>query len=282
MSIYKIVSWNVNSVRARLEAVAVWLKEYQPNVLALQETKVEDVHFPVAFFEELGYHVTFHGQKSYNGVAILSKEPPTDVVFNGQPQGSPPRASSQSVESADAEINVLDKEARILAVTFGKLRVVNIYVPNGQDLTSEKYSYKLSWLEQFRQYIAEELVRYPNMVILGDFNIAPEDADVYDPKIWQDRVLVSQKERFALEKLLRLGLKDSFRLFDQPKDHYSWWDYRAASFRRNMGLRIDLILIGHALVKQCVKSDIDKTPRGWDKPSDHAPVWINLLLDGNE
>lgn len=279
MSIYKITSWNVNSVRARLDSVAAWLKEYQPNVLALQETKVEDAHFPAAFFEELGYHVTFHGQKSYNGVAFLSKEPPTDIVCNarsqgGQPQGLPLQESS--------EVNVLDKEARILAATFGTLRVINIYVPNGQDLTSEKYVYKLSWLEQFHQYIAEELVRYPKLVILGDFNIAPTDADVYDPKIWQDRVLVSQKERFALEKLLRLGLKDSFRLFDQPKDHYSWWDYRAASFRRNLGLRIDLILISRALMKQCIKSDIDKTPRGWDKPSDHAPVWINLLLDGQE
>lgn len=279
MSIYKITSWNVNSVRARLDSVAAWLKEYQPNVLALQETKVEDAHFPAAFFEELGYHVTFHGQKSYNGVAFLSKEPPTDVVCNARPQGGQPQGLPLQESS---EVTVLDKEARILAATFGTLRVINIYVPNGQDLTSEKYVYKLSWLEQFHQYIAEELLRYPKLVILGDFNIAPTDADVYDPKIWQDRVLVSQKERFALDKLLRLGLKDSFRLFDQPKDHYSWWDYRAASFRRNLGLRIDLILISRALMKQCIKSDIDKTPRGWDKPSDHAPVWINLLLDGQE
>lgn len=251
---YNIASWNVNSVRARLDAVCAWLQEHQPDVLALQETKVENGSFPKEAFEVLGYHVLFHGQKSYNGMATISKLPLTDVV--------------------------IDEECRRLSATLDMngtpLRIVNVYVPNGQDLSSEKYVYKLAWFENLRDLLAEELTRYPETLILGDFNVAPTDDDVFDPKLWHERILVSSKERFALEKLFHLGFKDSFRLFDQPKEKYSWWDYRAASFRRNMGLRIDLILLSRALAGRCTHSDIDKTPRGGERPSDHAPVWVML------
>lgn len=257
----KIASWNVNSIRARMEAVLPWLEEHQPDILALQETKVENHQFPVAEFESAGYHIIFHGQKSYNGVAILSKQPLSDIL----------------TQWPSEQEN--DPQCRLLAATLGDVRVVNVYVPNGQDLTSEKYTYKLEWLKRFRDFVSEELVRYPKMVLLGDFNIAPCDEDVYDPKVWKDCVLVSEPERHALQRLFNLGFKDSFRLFNQPKEKYSWWHYRAMAFRRNMGLRIDLILLSASLANDCEQSEIDKTPRGWDKPSDHAPVWVKLSYE---
>ena len=256
MSLFKIASWNVNSIRARLDSVLPWIQAHQPDVLALQETKVDNEQFPAIVFEELGYHTVFHGQKSYNGVAILSKKPIEDIRMTWPGEHD-------------------DIECRLLAGTFNGIRIVNVYVPNGQSVGSEKYAYKLEWLKRFRDFVAEELERYPNMVLLGDFNIAPKDEDVYDPKVWQECVLVSEPERHGLERLFHLGFQDSFRLFDQPKEQYSWWDYRAAAFRRNMGLRIDLVLVSSALVQRCVKSEIDKTPRSNEKPSDHAPVWIH-------
>lgn len=253
----KIASWNVNSIRARLDSVLPWLEAHRPDVLAIQETKVENAQFPAIVFEEMGYHVTFHGQKSYNGVAIISKAPLGELVI-AWPEGEE------------------DHQCRLLAGTFGNLRIVNVYVPNGQSVGSEKYAYKLKWLERFRHFVADELARYPEMILLGDFNIAPYDEDVYDPKVWQGRVLVSDPERHALQRLFHLNFKDSFRLFEQPKEQYSWWDYRTAAFRRNLGLRIDLILLSQQLVTRCVQSEIDKTPRGLEKASDHAPVWIML------
>lgn len=255
---YKIASWNVNSIRARLDAILPWIQENEPDVLALQETKVDNAQFPVPVFEALGYCVTFHGQKSYNGVATISKKPLTDVI-----------TTWPNVLEGEA-----DSQCRLLAGTMDNMRIVNVYVPNGQDLLSDKYIYKLDWLERFRHFVADELERYPDMALLGDFNIAPTDDDVYDSKIWQNRVLVSDPERHSLQRFFDLGFKDSFRLFEQPKEKYSWWDYRAASFRRNMGLRIDLILLSASLAKRCTQSEIDKTPRGLEKPSDHAPVWI--------
>jgi len=256
MNLIKIASWNVNSVRARLDSILPWIETHQPDVLAMQETKVENDHFPAAVFEELGYHTMFHGQKSYNGVAIISRNPVEEVCT-----------------SWPGDHN--DLECRLLVGTFNGIRIINVYVPNGQSIDSEKYTYKLEWLKRLRDFVEEELAQHPNMIILGDFNIAPKDDDVYDPKVWQDCVLVSDLERQGLERLFRLGFQDSYRLFDHPKDQYSWWDYRAAAFRRNMGLRIDLILVSGALTSRCVKSEIDKTPRSDDKPSDHAPVWIH-------
>lgn len=255
---YKIASWNVNSVRARLDSVVPWLKEHQPDVLAIQETKAENIHFPAAIFEELGYHTVFQGQKSYNGVAVLSKEPVNDVVvkwpdFNDDP------------------------ECRLLAVTLSNhIRLINVYIPNGQAVGSEKYAYKLNWLERFHDFVANELKRYPEVVLLGDFNIAPSDQDVHDPNIWKDCILVSEPERAALKKLYDLSFKDSFRLFEKTDNQFSWWDYRAGGFQRNRGLRIDLILLSEALSKRCVQSEIDPVPRGWEKPSDHAPVWVSI------
>ncbi len=255
MNHIKIASWNVNSIRARLDSVIPWIQEHQPDLLAMQETKVDNDQFPRALFEDLGYHTVFHGQKSYNGVAIISKSPVDDIC---------------TTWPGDHD----DIECRLLACTFNGVRIVNVYVPNGQSVNSEKYTYKLAWLNRFRDFVTDELERYPNMVLLGDFNIAPKDEDVYDPKVWQGCVLVSEPERHGLERLFHLGFQDSFRLFEQPKDQFSWWDYRAAAFRRNMGLRIDLILVSSMFAKHCLKSEIDKTPRKADKPSDHAPVWI--------
>lgn len=259
----KIASWNVNSIRARLDSALPWIQENQPDLLAIQETKVENAQFPAAVFEELGYYVTFHGQKSYNGVAIISKNPLEDIRTTWPGEHD-------------------DTECRLLVGTFNGIRIVNVYVPNGQDLTSEKYTYKLNWLKRFHDFVAEELEHYPDMALLGDFNIAPQEEDVYDPKIWQGCVLVSEPERHALQRLFRLGFCDSFRLFNQSKEQYSWWDYRAAAFRRNMGLRIDLILLSQSLRKRCTQSEIDKTPRKAEKPSDHAPVWINCQESLND
>lgn len=252
----KLASWNVNSLKVRLPQVLNFLENTQTDVLALQETKVVDAQFPLQDFLSLGYHVTFSGQPTYNGVAIISKHPITDVV----------------TDLPDFE----DSQRRLIAATIEGIRVVNVYVPNGSELTSDKYIYKLSWLEKLNQFIKQELQTHPKLVIMGDFNIAPEDCDVHNPKAWVGSVLVSPKERQALSDLLALGLTDSFRLFEQEEESYSWWDYRAAAFRRNNGLRIDLILVSDALKAQCTTSQIDKEPRKDERPSDHAPVWVVL------
>lgn len=253
---FTIATWNVNSLKVRLEHVLLWLAEMQPDVLALQETKLQDEAFPYAALRDAGYSVIFSGQKTYNGMALLSKQTAMDVVTDIP--------------------DYTDPQRRILVATINDIRIINLYVPNGEAVDSEKYKYKLSWLIKVQAFIQQQLQLYPRTVVLGDFNIAPADADVYDPVLWQDKVLCSASEREALQQLLAIGLSDSFRLFSQPEKSYSWWDYRMAAFRRDLGLRIDHILISQALVSVCKSCTIDKRPRGWERPSDHTPVVVSL------
>jgi exodeoxyribonuclease-3 len=248
----QVASWNVNSLRVRLPQVLAWLGERQPDVLALQETKIVDEDFPVAAFHAAGYQVVFSGQKTYNGVAIVSKVPAAELI--------------SSMPGWD------DEQRRFVAASFDGLRVVDVYVPNGESVGSEKYHYKLRWLKALTTFLRGELERYPRLLLLGDFNIAPDDRDVHDPLAWQGGILCSAAERAALAELLALGLQDTFRLFPQPEGVFSWWDYRMAGFRRNLGLRIDLILASAELARRCCLSGVDKAPRALDRPSDHAPV----------
>jgi exodeoxyribonuclease-3 len=251
-----IASWNVNSIRVRLPQVLQWVVTTRPDVLAIQETKITDDAFPAADLEAAGYHVLFAGQKTYNGVALLSREPSTDVL----------------TDLASME----DPQRRLIAATVGGVRIYNVYVPNGQAVGSEKFEYKLRWLAALRQQLAGELSRHEQVVVAGDFNVAPDDRDVHDPSAWVGQVLVSEPERKALTGLLELGLADTFRLFDQPESCFSWWDYRAAAFRRNRGLRIDLLLASRAMAGRCVRSSVDTGPRTWEKPSDHAPIFAQF------
>lgn len=248
----KIATWNVNSLRIRLPQVVDWLKTEQPDILALQETKTADADFPSAELMAGGYQAVFAGQRAYNGVALLSRLPATEVV----------------TELA----NLDDPQRRLLGATIGWVRVLNLYVPNGQAVGSEKYTYKLNWLSKLADYLQTQLATYPQLVVLGDFNIAPDDRDVHDPSAWAGQVLCSAPERAALRRLLELGLTDTFRLFDQKAGSFSWWDYRAAAFRRNLGLRIDLILASPAMARVCTACRIDKEPRRLERPSDHVPV----------
>ncbi|MES2075259.1 MAG: exodeoxyribonuclease III [Pseudomonadota bacterium] len=252
----KIATWNVNSLNVRLPHVLKWLEENPVDVLCVQETKMTDDKFPAAAIEAAGYHVVFSGQKTYNGVAILSKLPISDVVKNNP--------------------HYEDAQQRILAATIAGVRVVCAYVPNGQAVGTDKYEYKLGWLAAFHQWLSEEAALHPQLAVLGDYNIAPEDRDVHDPAAWADQVLVSVPERAALTRLLELGLQDAFRLFDQAEKSFSWWDYRALGFRLNKGLRIDHILLSKALVARCSACVIDRAPRKWEQPSDHAPVIATL------
>jgi len=252
----KIASWNVNSIRVREPHVLDWLKTQTPDVLGLQELKMTTEDFPVDTYGAAGYHAVAFGQKTYNGVALLSRELPADLA-----EGIP---------------NFADEQRRAIAATYGDVRVVNLYVPNGQAIDSDKYRYKLDWLDALRYYLAAELERHPRMVVMGDFNIAPDDRDVYDPEAWRDRILCSTPERERLQALEALGLADSFRLFEQPEASYSWWDYRAAAFRRKRGLRIDLLLVSPGLAKICTASSIDPEPRKLERPSDHAPVIVEF------
>jgi len=252
----KIASWNVNGIRARTEHVVSWLRTAQPDVLAIQESKVVDDLFPCDEYSKLGYHPLVYGQKAYNGVALLSKKEPIN-----------PTTGIPGFE---------DPQTRVVTATYNDITVIDIYVPNGQSVGSDKFVYKLEWLDHLTRYIKKSLKENEHLVVLGDFNIAPEDQDVYDPEVWRDKVLCSKEERGALEKLLALGLVDSFRLFKQQEALYSWWDYRATAYRRKMGLRIDLILLSSSLAKHCVSSTIDESPRGWEKPSDHTPVIIEV------
>ena len=248
----KIASWNVNSLKVRLPQVLDWLAASQADILCLQETKTTDENFPADELEAAGYHVVFSGQKTYNGVAIISKQPASDIIIDV------------------AELD--DPQRRILGATIDGVRVLNLYVVNGQEVGSEKYAHKLHWLEKVTAHMAEQLQRHERFVVVGDFNIAPDDRDVYDPEAWHERILCSTPERDALQKILDLGLTDTFRLFEQEEKSYSWWDYRAAGFRRNRGLRIDLILANQALAENCRACAIDKEPRRLERPSDHTPV----------
>ena len=254
----RIATWNVNSLRVRLPQVVNWLQTQQPDILALQETKLADADFPRAELEQTGYQVAFAGERTYNGVALLSRQPATEI--NRELPG------------------LNDSQRRLLGATLAGLRVLNLYVPNGQAVGSDKYAYKLNWLDRLADYIQAQLAAYPYLIALGDFNIAPEDRDVHDPVAWAGQVLCSEAERLALRRLLALGLVDTFRLFEQAPGHFSWWDYRAAAFRRNLGLRIDLILVNPALASQCIACRIDKSTRALERPSDHAPVVAEFAL----
>ena len=252
----KIATWNVNSLNVRLPHVLEWLQANNPDVLCLQETKQEDSKFPYEALDLIGYRALHSGQKTYNGVAILSRHEIT------QPMSGIP--------------DFADEQRRIVAATINDVRIVCAYMPNGQSVGSEKYLYKLGWLEVFTAWLQNELTLYPKLALLGDYNIAPEDRDVHDPAAWIGQVHVSEPERVAFRKLLDLGLHDSFRLFEQPEKSFSWWDYRMAAFRRNLGLRIDHILVSEPLLDACQASWIDKAPRKLERPSDHTPVVLEL------
>jgi exodeoxyribonuclease-3 len=254
--VIKLATWNVNSLNVRLPHVMTWLEQNPVDVLCIQETKLTDDKFPAAQIEAAGYHVVYTGQKTYNGVAIISKLPITDVVKNN------PRYD--------------DAQQRILAATIDGMRIVCAYVPNGQSLDSDKYQYKMGWLDAFHDWIADEAAQHPQLAVLGDYNIAPEDRDVHDPAAWEGMVHVSEPERAALRRLQGIGLADAFRLFDQADKSYSWWDYRGLGFRLNKGLRIDHILLSPALAQRCTACVIDRAPRKWEQPSDHTPVIATL------
>ncbi|OQW92307.1 MAG: exodeoxyribonuclease III [Beggiatoa sp. IS2] len=249
---FKVATWNVNSLPVRLPHVLDWLREQQPDILAVQETKTPDPKFPRQVLQEAGYQVLFAGQNTYNGVALLSRQPGHEVVTDLPDLNDPQR--------------------RVLGATYGDIRILNLYVPNGEALTSEKYPYKLNWLNHLQAYVQTNLARYPRFLVVGDFNIAPTDADVDEPALWAGGVIVSPAERQALQGLYALGLQDTFRLFTQPAKSFSWWDYRAGAFRRNHGLRIDLILASPALATCCTTCVVDVAPRRLERPSDHAPV----------
>ncbi len=248
----RIATWNVNSLKVRLPQVLDWLAERQPDVLALQETKLTDENFPVADLLAAGYQPLYSGQKTYNGVAILSRDPATDVL--------------RDIPGLE------DPQRRILIASVGPLRIVNLYVVNGQEVGSDKYHHKLGWLAAVTAHMETELAAHSHVAVVGDFNIAPEDRDVHDPEAWRERILCSTPEREALGRMAALGLEDTFRRFQQEPDSFSWWDYRAAAFRRNLGLRIDLILASRRLAEACTACYVDSAPRRLERPSDHAPV----------
>lgn len=252
----KLAAWNVNSLKVRLPQLLDWLAADKPDAICLQELKLEDANFPRGEIERAGYRAVFSGQKTYNGVAILARQMP--------------QAEQHGISGYQ------DLQRRVISATVGELRLVCAYVPNGQSLDSDKYQYKLGWLKSFTGWLREELQKYPAMAVLGDFNIAPEDRDVHDPKAWEGQVLVSAPERAAFQELLALGLKDSFRLFEQPEKSYSWWDYRMNAFKRNLGLRIDHVLLSAPLAARCRSSSILAELRKLERPSDHAPVIVEL------
>ncbi len=248
----KIATWNVNSMKVRLPHVLEWLAANEPDVLVLQEIKQQTEAFPGEELTAAGYQSIANGQKTYNGVAIISRNQASDSVLE--------------LPSFD------DSQRRVLAATIDGVRVVDLYIPNGSEVGSDKYTYKLKWLTALHTFLSDELARHEKLVVLGDFNIAPADADIHDPVKWGDAILASPAERAALQSILQLGLTDVFRNFEQPEKTFSWWDYRAAGFRRNAGLRIDLILTSDVMTAACTASYVDKEPRTWERPSDHAPV----------
>jgi exodeoxyribonuclease III len=254
-----IATWNINSLRVRLEQLTVWLAEHRPDIVALQETKVQDHQFPNDAILALGYTPLYTGEKTYNGVAVLSRVPGKVVI--------------KEIPGWD------DSQRRLIGVRLGGLLLLNAYVPNGSSVGSEKYAYKLAWLRHLTDYVATLGAASEYRVILGDFNIAPEDRDVHDPQAWAGQVLVSEPERTALGRLLALGYVDVFRNFEQPAGTYSWWDYRAGSFRRNHGLRIDLVIADASLAQKCKACTVDVAPRRAKQSSDHAPVIAQFELD---
>ena len=252
----KLATWNVNSLRVRLPHLIDWLAAHRPDAMCIQETKCDDATFPAEELAAAGYCALHNGQKSYNGVAILTRSPSSEVC----------RAIPRYADPA----------SRVLAADYEGARIVCVYVPNGQSVGSDKYEYKLAWLEALRLWLEEELARTPRLAVLGDFNIAPEPRDVHDPALWEGKIHFSERERAALKRLFELGFADAFRLFEQPERSYTWWDYRMLSFRRKMGLRIDHILLAPDLARGCRSCAIDVEPRKLERPSDHAPVICEL------
>lgn len=252
----KIATWNINSLRVRLQQVLDWLEKHQPDVLGLQETKLPDHDFPADAFLEAGYDVRFSGQKTYNGVAL---------VFNEQTAGSPDDLITRFPDYEDAQ-------KRIIAATFGTTRIYNLYVPNGQAVGSEKFHYKLEWLAALQELLNQEKNNHQRFLLIGDFNIAPEDRDVHDPQRWQGKIMCSDEERQQLARITELGFSDLLRMHNDAEDIYSWWDYRMGAFERNNGLRIDLILGSKPMAEACADCRVDSQPRSLERPSDHAPV----------
>ena len=252
----RLATWNVNSLGVRLPQVLDWLALQQPEVLVLQETKLTDDKFPQAELTAAGWHSVWFGQKTYNGVALLARTEPVDVVRN--------------IPGFD------DPQARVIAATVNGVRVVGAYFPNGQAPDSDKFVYKMAWLAALHGWLRDELTRHPKLVLMGDYNIAPEDRDVCDPVAWAGQIHCTDQERGHFEALVGLGLTDAYRLFEQAPRTWSWWDYRNLAFRKNQGLRIDHILVSEALRGQVTACGIDKLPRKNERPSDHAPVWIEL------
>ena len=250
----KLATWNVNSLKVRLPHVLDWLASEQPDVLCLQELKLEDKNFPRAELEAAGYHAAFSGQKTYNGVAILSREVPADVLFG--------------IPGFD------DEQKRVISGTVSSVRVGCGYFPNPQPDDSKKNPNNTAWQRALTSWLASEMAQHPKLALLGDYNIAPEDRDAHVD--WKEEIHVSPAEREAFQAILALGLKDAFRLFEQPEKSFSWWDYRMMAFRRNFGLRIDHILLSPPLLENCRSCRIDKTPRALERPSDHAPVIVEL------
>ncbi len=253
----KIATWNVNSLKVRLPQLTDWLSTAAPDLVGLQETKLVDEEFPDDALAQAGYHVVFSGQKAYNGVALLAREPLTEVSLGPAALDDP-------------------AQRRIIAATVGDLRVVNLYVVNGESLDSDKYAYKLRWLAAVRDWLAEELARHPRLLVMGDFNIAPTDLDVHDPVAWHEQVLCSSAERAALQAIQALGLHDAYRLIHSGPKLYSWWDYRQLGFQKNRGLRIDLILVSEVLKPAVRDAGVERAVRKLPRPSDHAPVWVEL------
>jgi exodeoxyribonuclease-3 len=260
----QIATWNVNSIRTRLTHVTDWLTDCPVDVLCLQETKVVDKDFPVGPIEELGYRVYYSGQKSYNGVAIFSKEPLENVS-----------AGFGAIVGAEL-VDDLDEQKRVITGVLDGVRIVNLYVPNGSAIGSEKYEYKLRWLGVLKTYLEKLLAENENLLVCGDFNIALEDRDIYDPEGKEKHIMSSPKERETLRMVLEVGLQDAFRKFTEDGGHFSWWDYRAASFRRNMGWRIDHHYLSPALYDRATSCTIDVEPRKREKPSDHTPVIVEI------
>jgi exodeoxyribonuclease-3 len=254
----KVATWNVNSLRVRLPHLLDWLARHSPDAICLQETKCEDATFPADELRAAGYCSVHHGQRTYNGVAILSKAEGAGVC-RGIPEFT-------------------DEQSRVIAADVGGVRLVSVYVPNGQSVGSDKYAYKLRWFEALANWLEKERAAHPRLAVMGDFNVAPEDRDVHDPAAWEGQVLFSEPERAALGRLFGLGFADAFRLFDQPERSFSWWDYRMNAFRRKMGLRIDHILLAPELAGVARACAIDIEPRKLERPSDHAPVICELAL----
>jgi exodeoxyribonuclease III len=253
----RIASWNINSLRKRQDRLFAWLESTQPDVVCLQETKCTDEQFPVLALQSAGYHSAYHGEKSYNGVAILSKQKPQDV-----------RASLCD--------EVVDPQARVIAVKIDNLRVYSIYAPNGQAVESPAYEYKLNWYTRLRDCVVQEKIA--GVIVCGDFNVAPEDVDVHDPVLWRGAIMCSDSERAAFRELCDVGLIDTLRLHRRESGLFSWWDYRMLSFPKNRGLRIDAILASKALAGKCTAAGIDREMRKGKEASDHAPVWAEFSI----